>query len=139
MKQLSKADDERRTEEVEKVRDAAQKVRDAIEKVNALIDQANTLIDEEVNPAIRDLNEQRTETGGFVEDLVSTMNDYIDARSDKWRDSDAGQEYTTWKDGYEAIDFGAISEVEHVTRVEDPDDLDTAADELEQQATTPDA
>lgn len=70
-----------------------------------------------VNGLIRDYNEALEEARDWRDDLTGQMQDFYDDKSDKWQEGEAGSDYMTWKDEWEAADLdGEVDEI-------DPPDL----------------
>jgi chromosome segregation ATPase len=88
--------------------------------VNEAIEAANEKISE-YNGAISDLNGLIAEAEEWRDGIVYQMEAYIEERSEKWHDSDAGQTYAGWKSEYENVDFSAVDEVEEIPEVEEAD------------------
>jgi hypothetical protein len=108
MKRLTKADSEQQESLVRNLDEKAGGVREALEKINALIR-------EELNPAIDEYNGMITETEEFRTEIVGRMEDYVSARSEKWSEGEAGQNYTSWKDEWEGI---SLEEMQNLDELE---------------------
>lgn len=104
MKNLTKADIERRDGYAEKLRELRGKIEDQFRLLNEEILAP-------LNAAIATYNEELGEARGFLEDLASEMSSYYDDRSDKWRDGDAGSAYAEWKSAYENFEAEDLEEI----------------------------
>lgn len=121
MKMLSDAD--------QKVRDALlQRLADRRAELEAAITQANAVIDEKaqvIEDAVASVNEVIRELDGWRDDLRGQMQDHFDGRSEKWQETDAGQDYLSWLDEWgEPIEE---IEVEMPGKIEMPEDVATEA------------
>lgn len=119
MKRLSKDDLKLRDELVQKLNDAKAGIETAYGEVNALLTG-------KVAEAVGKYNDVLTEVESFRDDLVGRMEEYEGERSDKWRESDAGSNYESWKADWENL---AVDEVEvpvelDIPEVEHGDELD---------------
>lgn len=126
MKRLSKDDQATRQEHVDNLNEAADAVREAVAEVNALIDS-------KLNPAILAYNDRASDAAAFRDEIVGQMDEYVDKRSDKWRESEAGESYEAWKNDWESLDTNELSEAE---LIEEPDM--EFADELNELQSEPD-
>ena len=61
-----------------------------------------------VEQALAELNEKIAEARDFRDSIVNSMEEYMLDRSDKWQDSDAGQNYSDWKDNWENAELEEI-------------------------------
>lgn len=91
---------------------------EAIEKANEKINEANTLLDE----AFGEMNEVIGEANEIREEIVSEIENYMDERSDNWRESDRGSAYDSWKDQWSE----EIEEKEYTQ----PDTIDPITEEM---------
>jgi hypothetical protein len=64
-------------------------VREANEKISQLVEVINT--------AQETYNDSLNAVKNFVNDMVGDMESYYDEKSDKWKESDKGNEYSEWK------------------------------------------
>jgi hypothetical protein len=108
MKRLTKADSEQQDSLVRNLTEKADTVREVLEKINALIRG-------ELNEAINEYNGIITDADEFRNEIVGRMDDYVNARSEKWSDSDAGQNYNAWKDTWENVQLDQIELPEELT------------------------
>lgn len=86
-------------------------IRRAIAEVNTRIEAYNRVVREaadDVAAALSDLNEQIEQTISWRDEIVGEMNQYLDDRSDRWRESDAGQNYADWIREFEELEIEAI-------------------------------
>ena len=97
MKKLSKDDIKRRDAHVKKLTATKADIESAVSDLNTAIDEYNN-----------ELEVAR----GWIEDLVSSIDEYISEKSDDWQESDRGSAFATWKDDLEAIEFEGIDNVE---------------------------
>jgi hypothetical protein len=123
MKAVGKADLKERDEIVERLRSRRRDLDEAIAKFNDAALDAWGKVDgcrEAYNEAIGDANSWKAEVAGDIQE-------FIDGRSDKWRESDKGSAYEAWREAYE-------DETESV-EIDQPEDLsldeDDAAENLE--------
>lgn len=121
MKTLTKSDLARRDGYAEELRELRGKIEDQFRVLNEETFRP-------INDLIAKYNETLEEARGFLEDLSSVMSDYYDARSDKWRDSDAGTAYQSWMSAY--ADFDA-EEMEEVALPDTTEEQATHAEEIE--------
>lgn len=117
MKKLSKTDIKERDELVSYLRTKSEVVHDRVQEVNEAIQSLNDAISD-YNATINDANE-------WAQQLVGQMEDFKEAKSEKWQDSDTGQQYDSWIQQW-ADDLEEIDEVPDV----DAPDMN-AADDLE--------
>lgn len=110
MKKLSKVDELRRNEIAKKIDEKYALLIDAIKDANKAIERLNEIRS--------DYNETINEAGGFVEDMVSVMDEYIDDRSENWPDTENGSLYIEWHDTYENFES---TEIEEFPLIEEPD------------------
>jgi|SRR5215471_14508371 len=119
MKKLSKDDLKRRDELV-------QKLATAFAEVETVYDEVNTLIIDKLSNAVGKYNDILGEVASFRDEIVGKMDEYVEERSDKWRESDAGENYESWKADWENFS---------TEELEVPDGLDAPegihSDELE--------
>jgi hypothetical protein len=128
MKRLTKADSEQQDSLVRNLTEKADAVKEVLTKINALIN-------DELNPAISEYNGIIADAEEFRNEIVGRMDDYVDGRSEKWSESEAGENYTSWKDEWEGISFEEISTLEDL-EIEEVDFIEgencPVATELEQ-------
>lgn len=51
--------------------------------------------------ALEELDTVREKAKDFVADVLSEMERYYDAKSEKWQEGDNGQQYSSWKDQWD--------------------------------------
>ena len=124
MKSLSKQENKERIELIDKLRVHSETVHDRVQEANEAIERLNTAI-QEYNAAVDDAN-------SWAQDIVRVMEEFKDQRSEKWQDSDTGQQYDAWIQSW-ADDFQTAEEVDLIHALEME-----AADQLESRTTTPD-
>ena len=125
MKRLSKAQEQTRSELLERLRKAQSEMAAEVDKANEAVGA--------VNAAIDSYNEALSDVETFRDEITGDMESYADERSDKWRDSDAGSNYDSWKSEWDNLD---TSEVAHAEEIEEPDlshadDLEALPSEVE--------
>lgn len=118
MKGLDKSQIKRRDEIVAALRAKAGEVEAAEEAAQAAITALNDVVEE--------YNDLVTEANDFVIDVAGEARDHIDERSERWAESDRGQEVTGWVEEWESADFDPLDLAE-LTFGFDP----AAADDLE--------
>lgn len=126
MKSLSKKDLKEKDEFIKLLGDKTETINDRVQEVNEAIQRLNEAIDD-YNGTIQDVNR-------WAQDLVSQMETYRDARSEKWIDSDVGQQYDSWIQSW-ADDLNEMDEVEEVSApstdaITTLEDRTTAPDEM---------
>lgn len=83
-------------------RKTMERIGDHAGNVSALYDEIEELVDKfwsEIEAKLAELNGERQELHGILDDIVSEAETYYDERSEKWQESDAGSAYSDWKDG----------------------------------------
>lgn len=122
MKSLKKNDIEKRDEYAKKLREQAATLKARLVLFNS---EMQRLFEADVAPALADYNALLEEVSGWREDLLNEMNDYYDARSEKWQESDAATNFEAWRDEYEGIDLDEV-ELPAPDPLTPPIDLDEA-------------
>lgn len=114
MKKLSRDQIKEKEAHAEEIRDKKEALDEAIVAYNKAMEEPKAAVEkalEELNEAIREANEWRTNT-------ASDMQSYMDERSDKWHEGEAGSQYSGWKDKFEeemeAIGLELPEELEEV-------------------------
>lgn len=74
------------------------------------------------NAAIASYNAVLSEAREMCDDILSTMEEYFDGRSESWQESDKAQSYSAWQDAWNEIVLDDLDQL-------DPVDL-THRDEL---------
>jgi hypothetical protein len=103
-KELSKHDLARKEEILAKVR-----------KLHSMVNTNIALVNNVIERYIEALNEMK----GFVEDINSAQEDYWNDRTERWQDSDAGQDYSSWKDEWGTFYFDEPQLIEELEDVAD--------------------
>jgi len=122
MKAITKKDTAERDAIASRLQDRQADLTQAIEEFTLAVEAAWDAVEtaqDHLNEAINDANEWRHA-------IAAEIGEYIDERSDKWRESDKGSAYELWREQYE----GEFNEV-NIDKPELPDpDLDEFAEEL---------
>jgi hypothetical protein len=121
MKHLTKAQVATRDELIAALRGKDKAIDDAIIEINNKIDEVNVLIEENLKPAIDDYNGALGDLEELRNEIVGQMDDYVNARSEKWSNSDAGSNYSSWKDEWEGIDMSPLDDIEPLAHLEASD------------------
>lgn len=103
MKSLSKNDQKEQTEFVKTLRGKAGRVFDATQEVNEAI--------ERLNDAIADYNATIEDANNWAQDLLSQMEQYKEGKTEKWQESNAGQQYDSWVQAW-ADDLESAEEID---------------------------
>jgi len=117
MQKLSKAQIKERDDLSAKLSEAGDVLNAAITKYNEAIKAAY----EDVEKAMSEFNTAVIEARDFVEQVHSDIENYYDDKSEKWQESERGQNYSSWRDAWSE----AISELNEVEYSE-PDSFDEA-------------
>lgn len=119
MHKLSKDDLKRKSDLIDSYNKAKEAVEEKFKEYEAFV--------ESINEEIRAFNEVVEEMQGWTEDIANEIQEYVDERSDNWRDSDKGQAIGDWLTEWQNFSIDTIDEL----RAEDvaPDFPDT--DEFE--------
>ena len=108
---------------IEKAAEAIRKTRDeldaAVEKFNAR--NAESLVP--VEAAIDKLNAALIAAAEWRDGITEVMEQYADARSDRWRESEAGKSFEQWKDQFLGLFLDEI-ELEKPVDHEAPDTIE---------------
>lgn len=67
-----------------------------------------TVWDTDVEPAIEAYNAAVEAAKEWRDEQVGEMEQYIDERSEKWEEGEAGQRYTAWKQEYEYLELERV-------------------------------
>lgn len=92
MKKLSKEQIQRKDEIAMKLSNIGEGIQDATQSFNIRM----TAFFETLEELKGRYNEVVEEGNAFLEEIHNSQNEYIDDRSDSWRDGDAGQVYSDW-------------------------------------------
>jgi hypothetical protein len=66
---------------------------------------------EAANAVIAKYNEKVAEAEAWRDEVTTDMQSYVDERSDKWQESEAGTEYQEWQDSYAELSFETLEEL----------------------------
>lgn len=116
MRKLSKVNSKTRDEIVTRFRELKTELEESISKYNEAVSEAF----KEVAEAKDALNEAIKDGASFRDDIVSEMDEYVGDRSEKWQESDAAQEYESWKSEWEQCELEEI-DIEEPTELDMPD------------------
>jgi hypothetical protein len=108
MKRLTKTDSEQQDSLVRNLNEKAEAVKEVIARINSIIA-------DELNPAISDYNSIITDADEFRNEIVGRMDDYVNERSEKWSESEVGENYSSWKDEWENLQ---LDEIEPMTNLQ---------------------
>jgi len=81
-------------------------------ELKAEVGMANEAIEAargKVQNALDAYNETLTELAELRDEIVSSIGDFIDEKSDKWRDGDNGIAHGDWKDNIEGTDLNEVT------------------------------
>jgi hypothetical protein len=116
MKRLTKDQLKSKADLVAALRKAEGVLTEAVEEFNAKLVE----LFEPVERALEGLNGARDDARSFAEEVVSSMEDYASDRSDRWRESDAGQEFDSWRGEWENVNVDSV-ELDAPEPLEAPD------------------
>ncbi len=97
MKKLTKEMETQRAELITRLETALEAVEDSRGKVEDAVLEYNGKIDE-LNTALLEANE-------FVTQVTDAMQEYIDEKSEKWAEGEAGSAYVEWMDTWQNIEL----------------------------------
>jgi hypothetical protein len=115
MKKLAKATLAARTELVEKLGTSYSELEEAVGQfndtmneawvdlenaINAYNEKLDTAWGEKLEPAITSYNEVVGEANEWKQDVVSSIEEFMNEKSEKWQESDAASRYESWKDNF---------------------------------------
>ena len=103
MKKLTKEHDETRMRLVNELHTIEEEVSDAHGQVTTELEAANAIIAK--------YNEKVAEAEAWRDEVTADMQSYIDDRSDKWQESEAGTEYQEWQDSFAELEFSTLDEL----------------------------
>jgi hypothetical protein len=87
---------------------------------------------EKLTAAVEDVNAAIAELNTFIDEVVGEMEAFAEGRSERWQDSEVGQNYVAWKDQWLAA---TLEDVE----LDQPEDIDMPDVPIEQVEELPDA
>jgi chromosome segregation ATPase len=124
MKALSKGQGKEKADLIDGVRTAHAELETAIGTYNEALTEEKGKVQEKLDA----LNAKIHEVKEWTVDLASDMQNYHDEKSERWQEGENGQNYSSWKDGYENLDTDDVE-------IEFPEDLEVpacaVADDLE--------
>lgn len=128
MKKLSKAQEHQRQSLCAEV----EQKRDALEEQVQLFN--HTLAEEwiKVEARLADVNDAIGSLNAFIDDITDEMDGYLSERSERWQESDVGQDYDAWKQQWQEA---KLSEAE----LEAPADVEMTEVPVEQVRDLPDS
>ena len=107
MKNLSKADYARRDEIIGELQAIETEVEAAFADLQVAVAT--------YNQRVAAYNEVVAEGTGWVEDIASTIEAYMDERSDKWREGERGGAYQSWLTEWQGFQLDELELVEDPT------------------------
>ena len=113
---LTKYENEHRDELVADLEVAASVLHEEMEEVSRLINEANEI----ATAAYAAYNETLANAREFAQDIASRLREELDARSEKWLESDKGQAATEMVERWEGEEFDDL-EWEDIDPPEQPD------------------
>jgi len=124
MKALSKDQSKQKGTLIDDIRTAHAELGTAVIEYNAAMEKAK----DEVQGKLNALNEKLQEAGEWVGGITSDMQSYYDEKSERWQESEPGQNYSSWKEDHESLSFDEVE-------IDFPEDLELpdcgVADELD--------
>jgi hypothetical protein len=111
---------------------AALHQRDKLEQQVEAYNAAVAAAWEKLAAAIEDVNAALAELNDFIGGVTGDMEAYADGRSERWQESDAGQNYLAWKDQWLAATLDDVD-------LDQPEDIDMPEVPIEQVEELPDA
>lgn len=126
MFKLTKAELAQRADLVAALSIASGVLTDAIDEFNASLAAAR----EKLESIVNDYNETLSKARDFAEDIAQSRRDEWNDKSERWQESEAGQNANAFVDEWEGIELDDI-EIEFPEPIEEPDithgdDLETA-------------
>lgn len=117
MKRLTKQNVKEKADLAHKAQDAYAELDRAIEQFNSEMHKSFVAL---IEPLVTKLNEALSDIREFCEARIAEMDDFKDARSERWLDSEPGQNYQCWRDEWDAVQ----SNLDDV-RLDEPEEIDT--------------
>jgi hypothetical protein len=102
---LTKQQREQRDELVQQLKAKYAELQAAIAKYNGEVE----LLKAPVEAAVSDYNDVVEEAKEFCDEIAEAAQEEIDAKSDRWRDSDKGQEASEWLEAWESFSDDEVS------------------------------
>lgn len=101
MKKLSKDDLKAREEAVGKLKTTFEELTEAVSRYNDVMATEWATVEEAQNA----YNEALHAAQEWSEGIATQIEDFINDKSDKWKEGEKGDAYENWKGTFEAIDF----------------------------------
>jgi DNA repair exonuclease SbcCD ATPase subunit len=101
MRSIRKTDLKRIQTLQKRIADQDKRVQVALDALQNIVTAAESAIEActaQVEAAMEDSNEQRHELRSLLEDIYNTAYDYYSERSERWKESEAGEQYDRWLD-----------------------------------------
>jgi len=98
-------------EESSRLADYVGKLQEQRDTIGALWEPL-TLMITNINAEIDTYNEIVQEARGFVEDIASEVESFVDDKSDKWRDGERGEAIQSWLDELRGVELEDVEQVE---------------------------
>lgn len=92
MKRMTRQQIKERDDLAGKVEEAGTKLNETIGKFNSTLEDAKA----ELEGAQSELNEAINNANAMREQIQGDMESYVDERSEKWQEGDAGNQYQSW-------------------------------------------
>src|SRR5215510_638055 len=118
-----------------------QTMAEAWSAVQSAIEAYNTRLDEEwgngLGPMIESYNGTIADANGWRQDVVNSISEYIENKSEKWQESENGQRYAAWRDEFDHEFSSFDQDRPEELSLDEPDEitlewLDDVAELLEQ-------
>lgn len=100
MRRLSQLTLQERDKQAQDIKNAQAELNAEIERYN----EAMRIAFEALKPAIEKYNETLHEVDVWRTKVFDEIEEYVDARSDKWKESDTASAYEDWKQAFENIE-----------------------------------
>lgn len=120
---ISKTDQKRINDAVDKFTDQKGKVDIAVSDYNEAVNEARGRVDDELSV----LNDARSELAGILDDIHSEMQDQYDDMSEKWLEGERADPTQTWIDAIDEIK----SEIDDDIMIEEALDMEFDISDLE--------
>jgi len=127
MRALSKDHEQRRSDLVRQFTEEYEKLTDIITDINALID-------EKLNGQVDTVNGILAEMRDLHEEITDAQQEFYDDKSEKWQESDTGENYQDWMSVWQGAP--PPDDIEPYETLEEPDIAD-ADDEFENLPSSP--